>query len=209
MASTTIRNGKRLLVRVAATLALVAGLGTAAHASAPFAHAGSGFIRIPHCYTCFLPHISLTNLIFDAGTGATEVDDSSASLDVSGINFLPGDPVQVELVSLDPSNYGAEMATGDTTASLALTLPLGNGQYVQVPGGTFALQLFPDPGSPVACNWQQTTANVVATDESTGAQTSVGPIYVGGWWLLKAVLAHACPTPTNVLPPTATPTAGM
>jgi hypothetical protein len=203
----TILNSKPSLLRVVGILGLLAGLATAANTAAPATHAGSGRIRIFTCFTCFLPKISVTNLVH-ATDGHVEVDPSSVSLNVSGTNFPAGDPVHVELVSQDPSSSGSVMAAGDTAASLALNLPLGDGQYARIAGGTFTIALVPDPGVAATCNWQQMTATVVATDQSTGARVSTPLLNVSGWWLHNAIVAQSCPTATPVAP-TATPESGM
>jgi hypothetical protein len=90
---------------------------------------------------------------------------------VTGSNFTPGDPLHVELVAGDDWNAGKLMAETDTTASLQLNLPLGNGQYVQVPGGTFTVTLTPSPNSPILC--QEVFQVIVrVVDTLTGASAS-------------------------------------
>jgi hypothetical protein len=167
--------------------------------SHPRTHASSGLTRTPAglpitCMICRLrwPTISVANLDNDVSPGIA--DPYIASLTVSGTSFTPGDPVQVTLMAQDGS--GAVMAAGDTTASLALTLPLGNGQYVHTPGGQFTIDLVPDPNSQTACTVEG-LATVVATDQVTGAQATIS-ISTLLWWNHNSLLPQACPTVTPV-----------
>ncbi len=171
-------------------------------------------LRMRTCFMCRLqrPTISVSNLVSDpngtADTGYLQVDPSSASVDVAGARFTPGDPVHVELISESP-DAGPLMAEGNTTASYALTIPLGDGQYVHIPGGSFTIALTPDPSSAVACNWQQMNAFIVATDTSSGARASTAPLAIGAWWENNEVLPRACPTDTPETTATVTPGPSM
>jgi hypothetical protein len=137
----------------------------------------------PTCYACLLrPSIQINSVSADP-----------TSVTVSGANFTPGGPVHVALMLQypvatpapapavpDPAatatpeggvQPAAPYVNGqtDTTATLALNLPLGNGQYVHTTGGLVSVGL---AESYPACGYFSFW--VAATDGTTG-RTAVSP----------------------------------
>lgn len=139
----------------------------------------------PTCYACLLrPSIQINAI------GADQT-----SVTASGTNFTPGGPVHVALMleypvatpapapqvpdpAATPTPEGgvqpaAPYVNGqtDTTATLALNLPLGNGQYVHTTGGLVSVGL---AESYPACGYFSLW--VAATDGATG-RTAVSTSY--------------------------------
>lgn len=171
MAPMNTRNIKRSLIGAAAGVALLAGPALAPTGSVPSAHAAPGRSIISQpCLACTSPTISVDKLDYLAG-----------SIDISGANFNPGDPVHIEVIAGDGWNMGSLMAEADATATLALTLPLGNGQFVHIPGGRIAVALTPSPNSPILCQGVL-FASAQAVDEATGARAVGYSFDASEWW---------------------------
>jgi hypothetical protein len=167
---------------------LAAALLSAANGSMPSAHAtmAGRIITVP-CLACTVlrPTVSVDGFDFNAGTMA-----------VSGSRFTPGDPLHVELIAGDAWDSGVMLAQGDTTASLELTLPLGNGQYAHIDGGQFSINLSPSPDSPILCQGVY-VASVQVTDTATGARASSASLDISQWWntFARTYDPAGCPTP--------------
>jgi hypothetical protein len=202
MVTVSTQTLKRALRRTAGASVLLAGLVPGVAVSGTFAH-GRPIISTG-CAACRLawPAITITSGLSPA-TGATNPspDPSSASIAIAGSNFTSGGAVHVELISIAD---GSVMAEGDTTAGLALTLPLGNNQFVHVPGGDFTLSLTPSPSSPDLCA-QVSSARIVAIDEATGLQATSQTLNPLAWWSTNApgYSTTSCVDPTvpAVAPP--------
>jgi hypothetical protein len=156
--------------------ALLAGIIGVAYPTAPRAHAGA--IGTPTggiCIWCYFPRPSIT---------ASATADGSGNIAVSGSDFTAGGTVHVEIQAnaydtllppptpqpgqtLPPPAPVTAAAT-NTTATVPLTLPLGTGQYVTIPGGKIAVTLTPQE---VRCGDRYLT--VVATDLASGRTASV------------------------------------
>src|SRR5205807_2035675 len=91
------------------------------------------------------------------------------------------DPVHIEVIAGDGWNFGSLMAEADVTVNLPLILPLGNGQFVNIPGGTIVASLTPSPNSPILCQGVL-VASVQAVDEVTGARAVSFSFDASQWW---------------------------
>jgi hypothetical protein len=205
MVTLSTRTLKRALRRTAGAGVLLAGLVPGVAVSGTFAHARPIIPTV--CPACRLawPAIAITSGLLPAA-GATNPSPapSLASIDIAGSNFTSGGAVHVELLA---TADGSVMAEGDTTAGLALTLPLGNNHFVHVPGGDFTLSLIPSPSSPDLCA-QVSSAQIVAVDEATGLQATSQTLDPLAWWSTNApgYSTASCVDPTvpAVAPPSLT-----
>jgi hypothetical protein len=176
------RSIARTLGRAASPLLLIAGVLTAAAGAPSGVQAARSHSPITTpCFSC--NHQPTVNSPYE--------DDNTGTLPVSGYNFAPGDPLYVELIAGDGWNFGAMMAEAYTTASLQLTLPLGNGQSVHVPGGTFSVVLTPSPRSPILCQGV-IAASVRVVDTLTGASASSHSLTLWNWWEMFARPLGSC-----------------
>jgi hypothetical protein len=199
MALVNTRNARRSRMRATAAFALLTGMTLVVAGCVPNAHAAPRRIRTA-CLACALPQptVSIDNLVAPyPGDTYPSVDPNADSVRVSGAKFTPGDLVHVALIS---SLDGSLMAEAETTATLPLTVPLGNGQYATFPGGKIAVNLSPSPNSPVLCT-SVPAATVVAVDEGGLGRARSATVDPGFWWAdhARAYDPNQClvgPTPT-------------
>jgi hypothetical protein len=165
---TSRRGGRRLATRVLASAALlgaiIAGLGSL----------GGGAGRTPS--------VAHANALVPT-VGGLLIQPVPVGVDALGTNFPPGGLVHVDLVvSQLPSPIGTPapgntpitvdtgpqiIASVDTVASFARSIPIGNGRFFHVNGGTFDVTL--TSPSPFCGTNSQISYGLVATYVATGA----------------------------------------
>ena len=130
--------------------------------------AGGAPVARATCHACRVqpPSIAISSVSADA-----------LNIAVTGSNFPAGSAVHLDLVRAvgTPTTSGPPVdaqlaASTDTQASYPFSVPLGNGQFVQYPGGRIWATLNEDyPGCGYFSFW------LIATNSATGKITTSAP----------------------------------